>query len=257
MDLGPELTPGDKREDLFVFTVKGVSLKKGQRMVVPVVEFELPYEDVYTVKLDMTPPPELTQQFNNNQQQEMARLLHAPKAAHQARLTNSSKYPLTTAPALILRDGQPLGQAMMTYTPVGARVDVEITSAVDISVSKNDVESDRKPNAANWGGDSYDRVDLTGEIVLHNYTAEPVKLEVVRYVLGNVDDVGADGSADRMNVREEGWQLTGGYPSWWHWYSWPSGWFHFNGIGRLTWTVELESGKGIELPYKWHYFWRR
>ncbi len=257
MDLGPELTPGDKREDLFVFTVKGISLHKGQRMVVPVVEFELPYEDVYTVKLDMAPPPELTRQSNNKQQQEMARLLHAPKAVHQARLTNSSKYPLTTAPALILRDGQPLGQAMMTYTPVGARVDVEITSAVDITVSKNDVESDRKPNAANWGGDSFDRIDLTGEIVLHNYTAEPVKLEVVRYVLGNVNDVGADGSADRMNVREEGWHLTGGYPSWWHWYNWPRGWFHFNGIGRLKWTVQLESGRGIELPYKWHYFWRR
>ncbi len=257
MDLGPELSAGDKREDLFVFTVKDVSLKKGQRMVVPVVEFELPYEDVFTLKLDMSPPPELAQQFDSGQQQELARLLSAPKAAHQARLTNRSKYPLTTAPALIMQNGQPLGQAMMTYTPVGARVDVEITSAVDISVVKNDAESNRTPNAANWGGDNYDKVDLTGEIILHNYGAKSVKLEVVRYVLGNVDEAGADGSVVKMNVREEGWQLVGGYPSWWQWYRWPSGWFHLNGIGRLTWTVELAAGKGTSLPYKWHYYWRR
>ncbi len=256
-DLGPELTEGGKHEDLFVFTVKDVSLKKGQRMVVPVVEFELPYEDIFTVKLDMTPPPELAQQFNTGQQQELATLLNAPKAAHQARLTNRSKYPLTTAPALIMQNGQPLGQAMMTYTPVGARVDVEITSAVDISVVKNDVESNRTPNAANWGGDNYDKVDLTGEVNLHNYGSKSVKLEVVRNVLGNVDEVGADGTATKLNVREEGWQLVGGYPTWWQWYRWPSGWFHLNGIGRITWTVELEAGKGTSLPYKWHYYWRR
>ena len=102
VDLGPELPQGGKREDLFVFSIEGVSLRKGQRMVVPVVEFELPYEDVFTVRLDMSPPPELMRHFNNSQQQQLAQLLHAPKAAHQARLTNRSKYPLTTAPAMIL-----------------------------------------------------------------------------------------------------------------------------------------------------------
>jgi hypothetical protein len=256
MDLGPELKGGGKREDLFIFPIRGLSLKKGQRMVVPVVEFELPYEDVFTVKLDMSPPPELQQHFNNSQQQQLAQLLHAPKAAHQARLTNKSKYPLTTAPAMILRDGQPLGQAMMTYTPIGARVDVEITAAVDISVIKSDEETGREPNAANWGGRSYDRVDLAGEVFLRNYGDKPVRLEVTRQVLGNIDEVGADGKARRMNVREAGWKIAGGYPHWWHWYSWPSGWYHLNGIGRITWDVELQPGKGATLPYKWHYFWR-
>ncbi len=120
---------------------------------------------------------------------------------------------------------------------------------------KNDEETDRKPNAANWGGHPYDRVELSGEINLHNYGDKPVKLEVVRHVLGNVDDVGANGVATRMNVREEGWRMAGGTPTWWSWYSWPSGWYHFNGLGRLTWTVELEGGKSATLPYKWHYFW--
>ncbi len=256
-DLGPDLPAGDKREDLFVFTVNDVTLKKGQRMVVPVVEFDVPYEDVYTLRLDMTPPPELMQHFNSGQQQQLAALLHAPKAAHQARLTNRSNYPLTTAPALIMQNGQPLGQAMMTYTSVGAQVDVEITSAVDISVSKSDVESNRVPNAANWGGNSYDKVELAGDIDLHNFGSQPVKLEVVRYVLGNVDEAGAGGTAKKLNVREEGWSMRGGYPAWWHWYEWPYGWYHLNGLGSITWNVELPPGQGVSLPYTWHYFWRR
>ena len=135
-------------------------------------------------------------------------------------------------------------------------MDVEITTAVNISVTKADEISDRKPNAANWGGHPYDRIELSGEIHLHNYGDKPVKLEVVRYVLGNVDGVGVDGVVTRMNAREEGWHMAGGYPSWWHWYSWPSGWFHLNGLGRLTWTVELENGKAVLLPYQWHYLWR-
>ncbi len=55
----------------------------------------------------------------------LARLALAPKVIHKARLTNRSKYPLTTAPALIVQDGQLLGQAMMTYAAVGGQVDVE------------------------------------------------------------------------------------------------------------------------------------
>ena len=51
-------------------------------------------------------------------------------------------------------------------------------------------------------------------------------------------------------------QTTGGsaLPHWWRWYSWPGWWRHFNGIGRIEWTVELEPGKDAELTYVWHYF---
>src|SRR5262249_6684252 len=40
-DLGPELGGGSQSEDLFVFTVKNVTLAKGQRMVLPVAQFTL------------------------------------------------------------------------------------------------------------------------------------------------------------------------------------------------------------------------
>ncbi|MBM4089108.1 MAG: hypothetical protein FJ276_06715 [Planctomycetes bacterium] len=146
---------------------------------------------------------------------------------------------------------------MVAQPLVHVRARVEITAAVDIFVKKDDAESQRTPNAAKAGGDSYDRIDLTGEIKLHNYHDKPVKMEVVRYVLGNVDEAGADGTFKTINAREEGPQLLDGYPYWWHWYNWPYGWYHLNGIGRITWQFELPSGKGVTLPCKWHHFWQR
>ena len=49
MDLGPEIASQGKSEDLYLFQVKHVTLKKGQRMVLPVAEYNLKYKDVYTL----------------------------------------------------------------------------------------------------------------------------------------------------------------------------------------------------------------
>src|SRR5207253_722798 len=103
-----------KNEDLFVFNVPHVTLKKGERMVLLIAEFTLPYQDLFTLDLPFAPPQEVRANLNNDQQRELARLFNAPKVMHKIRLTNNSKYPLTTAPALIIRDGHVLAQGMMT-----------------------------------------------------------------------------------------------------------------------------------------------
>jgi hypothetical protein len=76
-------------------------------------------------------------------------------------------------------------------------------------------------------------------------------------VLGNVDKADSDAEVKQLNVREEGWQLVGGLPPWWHWYSWPYGWFHLNSISQISWQCELDAGEAYTMSYRWHYFWRR
>jgi len=58
-DLGPEIASQGKSEDLYLFQVKHVTLKKGQRMVLPVAEYAMKYKDVYTLDVPVTPPPEV------------------------------------------------------------------------------------------------------------------------------------------------------------------------------------------------------
>lgn len=255
--LGPDLPESGKSEDLFIFTLRNMTLKKGERMVVPVAEFTIPYQDVYTLDLPFAPPPEFRSHFDSRQQAEMARLLGAPKVSHKFRLTNKSNYPLTTAPALIVRGDRVLAQGMMTYTAVGARTDLDITQAIDVNVSKSETEIRRTPNAVEWQDDEYARVDLSGTISLTNYRNQPVALEITRHALGNIDTADNNGTITRVNILEDGQYIpSGGYPSWWNSSSWPEWWRHLNGIGRIDWKLTLEPGKKIDLKYTWHYFWK-
>jgi hypothetical protein len=227
-------------------------------MVVPIVESALKYRDLYTVDIGYTPPREMRQGINFNEQQlEMMRLQSAPKASHKIRLANSSKYPLTTAPALILHGDKVLAQGTMTYTSVGGESDVTITTAVDIKVKKLDKEVKRELNVANWDGAAYGRIDLEGALTLTNYRSQSVEVEVTRSVLGNAAKANHDGVISSINVFEaDESTVRNEQPYWWGWYSWPYWWNHFNGIGRIVWKVKIESGKSVDLNYAWNYFWR-
>jgi hypothetical protein len=258
-DLGPELGGSQKAEDLFVFSVKHITLKKGQRMVVSINKVKLPYKDIYTLDIPFTPPPEVYRQFATQQQTEIGRLLARPKVMHKLRLINKGDYPLTTAPALILRDSSVLAQGMMTYTPVGADVDLSITTAVDVAVKKSDKETARAPNAVTWNNQQFARIDLAGTIKLTNYRADAIDLEVTRNVLGNIDgNPDNGGKSEMVNVFEDDdfAPQAQDYPAWWGWYSWPHWWGHFNGVGRVVWKLKLEPGKSVDLNYTWNYYWQ-
>ncbi len=255
--LGPELGESGKTEDLFVFNVAHVSLKRGERMVLPIAEFTLPYKDVFTLELPFAPPQELRGNLNSEQQREMARLLNAPKVMHKLRLTNTSKYPLTTAPALLIRDGRVLAQGLMTYASSGASVDLPVTTAIDFQVKKSELESKRTPNAMTENGNSYSRIDLAGKIMLTSHRAQKTEVEITRYVLGAADRADHDGKIETVNLFENTDFLGGGdYPYWWNWYGWPYWWNYINGISRITWNLSLEPKQTVELSYDWHYFWR-
>jgi len=246
-------TEGSQSEDLFVFNIKGLTLRKGERTAVDIVEYTIPYEDIFVLDLPFTPPAEVRANINTSQQAELQRLFAAPKVMHKVRLQNKGAYPLTTAPALIMRDGAVIAQGMMTYTAAGASTDLALTTAVDVQVHHDEKERDRKPNALQDNGNSYTRIDMEGKVSLVNRRKTPVKIEVSRSVLGTADEASDNGKITRLNVFDDSGII---YPYWWHWYGWPSWWHHFNGSARITWTIELAPAKSANLEYKWHYFWR-
>jgi hypothetical protein len=253
-EAGPEAEGGEADQDLYVFTVKRVTLRKGERMVLPVAEYELAYRDVYVLELPFAPPMEVRANANDAQQQQLARLLGAPHFTHVLRLTNADKEPLTTAPALISSGDRVLGQGMMTYTAPGGDCDLPLTTAVDIKVEKSDKETGRVPNALTLDGSSYLRVDLNGRITITNRRGQPVDIEVTRSILGLADGAGQAGKSEMVNAYEEGQAVT--RPVWWGWYGWPGWWGAVNGVGQFTWKTRVETGKAVTLTYRWHYFWR-
>jgi hypothetical protein len=196
----------------------------------------------------------MSQQRNlSGREAEVARSLASPKVMHKLRWTNTSREPLTTAPALVFSEGRLLAQGLMTYAAPGAEEELEVTAAVDVTVKKSESEVRRIPNAMTWNGDSYFKVELKGSIALTNLRSEPVVLEVTRRVFGNVDTASEGSTITKLNRLEEGAE---GLPPWWSWYSWPHWWNRFNGTGSITWKTTLEPGKRSTMEYTWNYLWR-
>lgn len=249
----PTVEGGEANEDLFVFTVRDVTLKKGERLVLPIAAFELPYRDVYTLLVPFAPPMEVRQGLQGNQVVELAKELAAPKAKHVLRLQNKGQAPLTTAPALVLANGRVLAQARMRYAPVGAETDLEINAAIDIAVKSQENETGRDDNIQRIDG-VYGRIDLAGSIELTNRKKTAVEIEVRRRVLGLVDDVGQGGSKVQLDL--VGLWNDVDRPMWWGWWGWPHWWFRWNGFGEFRWTVALEAGAATKVDASWHYFWR-
>ncbi|MFP4579570.1 MAG: hypothetical protein ACLFQ6_02465 [Candidatus Sumerlaeia bacterium] len=260
LDLGPELKGSGKREDLYVFDMGNVTLKKGERMKVVLASGTVPFTDSYILKIPIAPPPEARSNFNDSQQRQIAMLLHRPKVMHNIRLENTSDHPFTTAPALVMKNGEIMSQGMMTYTSRGAKVDVELTAAINVQVERSEVETGRE--SAKVPGDphhNYARVNLKGEIKLSNYSDKKMSVEVERFVIGHPDTVLAGGEKEKISLFdfESFWDNnTVSSTPWWNWYSWPWWWHHVNAVGRFSWDIELDSEASQTLEYDWHYFWR-
>ncbi len=256
----PTEATGARSEDLYVFHVAHVTLAKGERLVVPVAEVTIPYENVYTLNLPFSPPPDawpsITQRMHQNPQEaEAARLMLAPKVRHEVRLTNEGPHPLTTAPALVLKEGRVLAQGMLTYTSVGSKVDLPVTTAIDVKAKKSDQEVERAPDFVTWHGDRFARVDMKGSVKLTNYKKETIHVEVLRYVLGANPAANHGGAVRVLNALEDSTWSAWTPPRWWRWYNWPHWWYHFNGVAEIRWELTLEPGETDELGYTWSYFW--
>ena len=250
----PVVEGGAGAEDLFVFTLRDVTLKKGERMVLPIAAFELPYRDLYRLDVSFAPPMEVRQGLQSQQLVELARQLAAPKVRHVLRLTNTGDAPLTTAPTLVLAGGKLLAQGTMLYTPRGGATDLEINVAVDVKVDTDEREVKRDPGPFRLGDDQYARVDVAGTIKLTNRKPKAIEVEVTRRALGLADTVGQGGAQKQLDL-VQAWQGGSANP-WWGWWSWPHWWFQHNGFAEFRWTATVPSGGEATFDAGWHYFWR-
>ncbi len=251
---GPQVDEkGQNAEDLFIFTVQHVTLAKGERMVLPIATYDCEYRDIYRLDVPLAPPADANLGLQDERAVDIARQLNAPKARHVVRLKNASTAPFTTAPALVLANGRVLAQGRMTYAPIGADADLEVTTAVDIGVQVTTLETARNSNSVQLDDNSYARIELEGSIELRSSKRTAVELDIRRHVLGQVDSVGQDGTQRQLDLVAF-WNLDN-RPLWTSWWSFPYWWSRMNGFGELRWKLKLEPGASVKLDARWHYFW--
>ncbi|HVF26805.1 MAG TPA: hypothetical protein VM943_01110, partial [Pyrinomonadaceae bacterium] len=121
------------------------------------------------------------------------------------RLKNGTGMPWTTAPVLSFRDWKPLGQDMLTFTPVGAETIVRVTPATEVTGTHKLEEKSRVRQTIREGGTlyEYDLVTVEGTINLRNVKRQPVDVVLTRTLMGETIEAsdGAATSREGLNLQ--------------------------------------------------------
>jgi hypothetical protein len=87
---------------------------------------------------------------------------------HSVRLKNSTKFPWTSAPAMVISTTKPVAQDTLPYTTKGAVSNLKLTIATDIRVSREQREVNRQENTPHRPNYRYDLVTIDGTLKVKN-----------------------------------------------------------------------------------------
>lgn len=175
---------GTVSEDLFLYPVKSVSLKKGETTVIPLFTAEMPFKHIYTWKVEDMLDENESYRSRRNSDRPDGQI--AEEVWHSCRLQNNMKMPLTTAAAEFIKDNQFVGQDVCFYTAPGAETTIRINRAMNVLAEQAEFEVERKRNAAHFYGCSYDLVKVRGEMKVKSRVDKPVNIEITKELSGEV-----------------------------------------------------------------------
>jgi hypothetical protein len=181
---GFESLDGKSQEDLFFYSIKGVSLKKGGRAFHDILKTEVPIEHIYEAQLSSN-----GENSNYRSALNFSENMHN-KVWHSIKITNNSSQPFTTGTAMVTKkDGttqQPISEDRLAYTPQKGESFLKLTIAPDVRIADSEKEVKREQSAKKYKGYNYDLVTVEGEIKVANHKNEKVALNVKRSIVGKL-----------------------------------------------------------------------
>jgi hypothetical protein len=143
-------------------------------------------------------------------------------------LSNSTKYPWTTAPAFVVSEWKPLAQDTINYTPKNAKTNLKLTVATDVKHDRHEFEMDRQRDVKIYNN-NYDLVTVKGELSIKNHKNNEITMEIKKRLTGEVTEASHNGKIDKV---AEG--LRG-----------------VNQNSSISWEIPLKAGEEINVTYKY------
>lgn len=172
-------------EDLFYYTISGISLKKGGRAYYDILKTKVDIEHIYESNISSNGVNESSYQKTYSFTQDNSNTVF-----HSIKMKNEAKSPWTTGSAMVVRtdDGvvKPISQDLLAYTPVGGTAFVKLTEAPDVKVKHAEKETSRNSQAIKWRNYSYDLIQVEGQLKVKNHKEKAIKLSVKRQINGEV-----------------------------------------------------------------------
>jgi hypothetical protein len=190
---------GAPEEDLFLYSHSRTTLKRGERATYNVFSASVGFEHIYEWEI-----PDTSRVDANGINQANYNLQNAPDQSllnnvwHSLRMTNSTKFPWTSAPALVISGTKPVAQDTLPYTPKGSTSNLTLTVASDVRASQQEIEVDRQANTPHPPAYSYDLVTIDGTLKLENYKTKDIHLIIRKSLRGEVLSATDDGKAEKI-----------------------------------------------------------
>ena len=220
---------GAPEEDLFLYTRSGVTLARDERATYNVFSTSVNYEHIYEWEVQDQPRVDgfgnVIQSNGNPSPSDAA----ANSIWHSIRLKNNSKFPWTSAPALVISGTKPVSQDTLPYTPKAASSNLKITIATDIRSSHDEREVAREQNIQRRRNYQYDQVTVEGTLKVKNYKSKEVRLNIRKNIRGEVESQSDEGKSVKLG---EAIQTD-------------------NPMSRLTWEVTLKPGEDRVITYRY------
>lgn len=239
-ELPNELTASGAQE-LFVYNLPAMALKKGERAAVPIFNITAPYRNVYTWDLHIRRDDIATAPSGSGVASPLT--LSNNKVWRQIELTNNTKLPWTTGAAMIMQGQQPLAQELLTYTSVKDMCRVPVTVAVDVRGSHAEQEIGRQLKHLRWNHSDYAKIRQRSSLNICNHKAETIDLEISMKFGGKAEKVTDDGAISLTAYDPKDWQRYRGDPA-------------VNNSSMVRWKKTLKPGEVFEPTVEYFFYTR-
>jgi hypothetical protein len=205
-DIQRDTTPGDTGDQyklppsgedlgsLYVHKLGKISLRKGERAVLPVMEMDLPMQRFYRWQPGEAQEPSA---FHRKARQSTEQV-KSDRVWEYIELHNRSQIPLTTGPAMVMRKGQLISQDLMRYTPVGGKVELPISVASNLLSNQIKTEVSRETQSRKINHYWYQKVTYLLKMQIVNFSPQTVSIRVQKDIDGDVVDRLTQAKIDKM-----------------------------------------------------------
>lgn len=167
----------DAGSDFFRYRFRNVKLPKRGRTALPVfTKAHVIYEDYYEVTI----PARSQRPWEKRDDDDPLDVIH------YVQFRNSTVVPWTTAPISTFVNGEFTSQDMVSFTPSGGLTKVKLTAAVNVGCTiSEEVQGEPRP-FTHTAGHRLVEYKVAATISLKNLTAEPVKVNLKKELLGKL-----------------------------------------------------------------------
>lgn len=226
----PVEVAGESQEDLFYYSINGVTLPRGGRAMYTIFSREIEVQHIYEAKLPANTAASSSYYDDAETRPE--------PVLHRLKMKNNSTQPFTTGAAMVFRSSEgtsrPISQDKINYTPAGGQTFLTMTNASDVEVRHKENETARQINAKRYKKNQYDLVTVSGEVTVKNHKTSEIRLDIRRTITGSLEKTNPE------------WLLSQRT--------------NFNGtlndITDVCWELELEAGQEMTIKYEYEIYVR-